>query len=120
MSWHASVIGTGPHGIPDGWSGVCGAFCRPSIAPVAGSVKSRGWLTTAAVCGAASGTLITSIDQRPGFEPFAGCSTQLAGRFVLGSRVLLLTALGLAVLDGILLWIGVRVFDRERILMKWK
>ena len=26
--------------------------------------------------------MITSIDQRPGFEPFAGCSTQLAGRFV--------------------------------------
>jgi ABC-2 type transport system permease protein len=45
---------------------------------------------------------------------------QLAGQFVLGPRALLLSALGLAVLDAILLWIGVRVFDRERILMKWK
>jgi len=45
---------------------------------------------------------------------------QLAGQFVLGPRILLLSALGLAVLDVILLWIGVRVFDRERILMKWK
>ena len=45
---------------------------------------------------------------------------QLAGRFVLGPRALLITALGLAVLDAVLLWIGVRVFDRERILMKWK
>jgi ABC-2 type transport system permease protein len=45
---------------------------------------------------------------------------QLAGRFVLGPRALLLSALGLAALDAVLLWIGVRVFDRERILMKWK
>ena len=47
-------------------------------------------------------------------------TTQLAGRFVLGPRALLISALGLAVLDAVLLWIGVRVFDRERILMKWK
>ena len=44
MSWQASVIGVGPQGMPDGWRGVGGAFCRPSIAPVAGSVNSRGWL----------------------------------------------------------------------------
>ena len=45
---------------------------------------------------------------------------QLAGQFVLGPRALVLAALGLALLDAFLLWIGVRVFDRERILMKWK
>jgi ABC-2 type transport system permease protein len=45
---------------------------------------------------------------------------QLAGQFVVGPGALLLVALGLAVLDAVLLWIGVRVFDRERILMKWK
>jgi ABC-2 type transport system permease protein len=45
---------------------------------------------------------------------------QLAGQFVLGPRVLLLAAIGLAALDALLLWMGVRVFDRERILMKWK
>jgi ABC-2 type transport system permease protein len=45
---------------------------------------------------------------------------QLAGQFVLGPRALLLAAAALAVLDSLLLWIGVRVFDRERILMKWK
>src|SRR5262249_28717150 len=45
---------------------------------------------------------------------------QLAGPVVLGPRALLLAALALSVLDAILLWIGVRVFDRERILMKWK
>ena len=61
MSWQASVIGVGPHGIPDGWFGVGGAFWSPFIAPVTGSVKSRTLLTTAAFCGAASGTLITSM-----------------------------------------------------------
>ena len=45
---------------------------------------------------------------------------QLAGHFVLGPRALLLSAAGLAALDAVLLWVGVRVFDRERILMKWK
>jgi ABC-2 type transport system permease protein len=45
---------------------------------------------------------------------------QLAGRFVFGPRALLVVAVGLAVLDAVLLWIGVRVFNRERILMKWK
>lgn len=45
---------------------------------------------------------------------------QLAGQFVLGPGTLLLAALALAVLDCVLLWMGVKVFDRERILMKWK
>jgi ABC-2 type transport system permease protein len=45
---------------------------------------------------------------------------QLAGQFVLGRTVLILAAIGLAVMDALLLWIGVRVFDRERILMRWK
>ena len=78
MSWQASVIGVGPHGMPDGCSGVGGAFCRPSMAPVAGSVNSRGPLTTAAVSGAASGTLMTSMRQRDGFSPFAGLLLQPA------------------------------------------
>ena len=43
MSWQASVIGVGPHGIPDGWSGVGGAFCRPSIAPVTGIGEQPGF-----------------------------------------------------------------------------
>jgi ABC-2 type transport system permease protein len=45
---------------------------------------------------------------------------QLVGQFVLGPRALLLTGAGLAGLDALLLWIGVRIFDRERILMKWR
>lgn len=45
---------------------------------------------------------------------------QLAGQFVLGPRALLLAAAVLAAVDALLLWIGVKVFDRERILMKWK
>ena len=61
MSWHESVVGEGPHGIPDGCSGVGFAFWRVLIWPVASSAKSRGVFTTAAFWGAASGTLITSI-----------------------------------------------------------
>ena len=51
MSWHASVIGVGPQLIPDGCCGVCGSFWSPLTAPVAGSLNSRGSLTTAAFCG---------------------------------------------------------------------
>ena len=48
--------------VPDGCSGCVGpVFCRPLTAPVTGSVKMRGWLTIAAVSGAASGTLMTSM-----------------------------------------------------------
>lgn len=45
---------------------------------------------------------------------------QLAGGFLVGAGALLWATLGLAVLAALLLWIGVRVFDRETILMRWK
>jgi ABC-2 type transport system permease protein len=45
---------------------------------------------------------------------------QLAGRFLLGVVALLWAAAGLALLDAVLLWVGVRVFARETILMRWK
>jgi ABC-2 type transport system permease protein len=45
---------------------------------------------------------------------------QLVGQFVLGPGALLLTAAGVGALDALLLWVGVLVFDRERILMRWK
>lgn len=45
---------------------------------------------------------------------------QLMGQFVLGPAGLLQAALWLIGLDAVLLWVGIRVFDRERILMKWK
>jgi ABC-2 type transport system permease protein len=45
---------------------------------------------------------------------------QIIGQFLLGNRALVLSALGLALLSVLLLWLGVRVFQRERILMRWK
>ena len=48
------------------------------MAPVAGSVNSRGPLTIAAAAGSASGTLMTSIRHRAGFAPVAGSSAQPA------------------------------------------
>ena len=45
---------------------------------------------------------------------------QLAGQFLLGVSALLLTAAVLALANVVLLWIGVRVFQRETILMRWK
>lgn len=45
---------------------------------------------------------------------------QLVGQFVIGPGALAGVAMGLAALDALLLWIGTRVFDRERILMRWK
>jgi ABC-2 type transport system permease protein len=45
---------------------------------------------------------------------------QLAGQFLLGAGVLLLIAAGLAIVNLVLLWVGVRVFQRETILMRWK
>jgi len=45
---------------------------------------------------------------------------QLAGQFLLGAVALLLTAVGLVIVNLGLLWIGVRVFQRETILLRWK
>jgi ABC-2 type transport system permease protein len=45
---------------------------------------------------------------------------QLVGRFLIGVGALLWATAGVLVLDVILLWIGVRVFDRQTILMRWK
>lgn len=45
---------------------------------------------------------------------------QLVGQFVLGIGALAFSAAGLAVLNAGLVGLGIRVFDRETILMKWK
>jgi ABC-2 type transport system permease protein len=45
---------------------------------------------------------------------------QLVGQYVLGTAALVITAFSLLVLAAVLLWVGVRVFARERILMRWK
>ena len=45
---------------------------------------------------------------------------QLMGAYVVDVRALLLGALGCVVVNGILILVGVRVFDRESILTRWK
>jgi ABC-2 type transport system permease protein len=45
---------------------------------------------------------------------------QIIGQFLLGNRALMMSALGLGVSSVLLLWLGTRVFQRERILMRWK
>ena len=45
---------------------------------------------------------------------------QLIGQFLLGVRVMAITGSLLAVINVVLVAVGVRVFDRERILMRWK
>ena len=45
---------------------------------------------------------------------------QIIGQFLLGTRVLVVSALGLAGLRVLHLWLGGWVFQRERILMRWK
>jgi len=45
---------------------------------------------------------------------------QLAGQFLVGMTGLALSAAGLAVVDVVLLWLGIRIFQRETILMRWK
>jgi ABC-2 type transport system permease protein len=45
---------------------------------------------------------------------------QMAGQFLVGMRALGLAAAGLALLDSALVWLGIRVFQRETILMRWK
>lgn len=45
---------------------------------------------------------------------------QLMGAYVIGPAALLLGALGCGILNALLLWVGVKVFDRETILMRWK
>jgi ABC-2 type transport system permease protein len=45
---------------------------------------------------------------------------QLMGAFIVGPTILLLGSLGCLILNAILLWVGVQVFQRETILMRWK
>jgi ABC-2 type transport system permease protein len=45
---------------------------------------------------------------------------QLMGAFIVGTGALLLGSLGIALMNGLLLWLGVRVFQRETILTRWK
>lgn len=53
--------------------------------------------------------------------PVAGMFVgQLMGQFLLGTGVLVWTAAGLAVANAGMMWVGIRVFDRETILTRWK
>ena len=45
---------------------------------------------------------------------------QLAGQFLVSMTALALAAIGLALVDFGLVWLGVRIFQRETILMRWK
>jgi len=45
---------------------------------------------------------------------------QLMGVYIIGPAAILLGSLGCLVFNAGLLWVGVRVFDRENILMRWK
>jgi ABC-2 type transport system permease protein len=45
---------------------------------------------------------------------------QLMGVLVLGPSAMLLASLGCVVLDVLLLWLGIRVFQRETILTRWR
>lgn len=45
---------------------------------------------------------------------------QLMGAFIIGPRALLAGSLGAAILNAALLWLGVKVFERETILTRWK
>lgn len=45
---------------------------------------------------------------------------QFFGQFLLRTGTLITVAIALAILAVMLLWVGVYVFDRERILMRWK
>jgi ABC-2 type transport system permease protein len=45
---------------------------------------------------------------------------QMAGQFLVGMRALGVAAAGLAIVNLGLLWVGIRVFQRETILMRWK
>lgn len=45
---------------------------------------------------------------------------QLMGAYVIGPFALLLGSIGCLILNGMLLWVGVQVFQRETILMRWK
>ena len=45
---------------------------------------------------------------------------QLMGVFVIGGAVLIFGSLGCVILNGLLLWVGVQVFQRESILTRWR
>jgi len=45
---------------------------------------------------------------------------QLAGQFLVTTTALALTAAALLIVNLGLVWLGVRVFQRETILLRWK
>src|SRR4051794_26927734 len=92
MSWQWFVFGFGDQVWPPVWAlvpgphcgvalahgccGVDGVFWRPFSAPVVSFLNSRGSLTIAAVAGAASGTLMTSMRHWDGFGLVAAPPSQ--------------------------------------------
>ncbi len=50
----------------------------------------------------------------------AGFFGQVAGLFVLNKQIISIVALVMLVLDGLLLYLTTRVFQREQILTRWK
>jgi ABC-2 type transport system permease protein len=45
---------------------------------------------------------------------------QMMGAYIVGPALLIGGAAAFAILDGLLLWVGVRVFQRETILTRWR
>jgi ABC-2 type transport system permease protein len=45
---------------------------------------------------------------------------QLMGIIVIGAAALIVTAFGCVILNAVLLWVGVQVFERESILTRWR
>ena len=45
---------------------------------------------------------------------------QLMGAFVVGPAAMLLASAGFVVVNALLMWVGVRVFQRETILTRWR
>jgi ABC-2 type transport system permease protein len=50
----------------------------------------------------------------------AGFFGQVAGLFVLNKQIISIVALVMLLLDGLLLYLTTRVFQREQILTRWK
>ena len=83
-----------------------------------------------AVLSAVAGPMVSSRTNDPRISQSVGgllvmpvialLPAQIAGAFTLGVGTILLAALGIALLDGLLMYFAARIFQRETILTRWR
>jgi len=124
LSWAAVaayVLGAALIGEPGVWQALAGTRLVIMFGLLGPLIEMAALLTSVIVSSRASdprsAQQLASLTILPVTAVFVA---QLMGALVVGHAMMLITALGCLVLNALLLWVGVRVFQRESILTRWR